>query len=254
MPLSSPSPAPGATPRDLAAALALADADPAVAGVVLSGSRVHAGMPTVHSDDDVHVVTLDGRPSAFDGMDGHRSALLDLVVMSLAEFRRRGLPGDPMAWSRYGYVHAAVLRDRLDGGIAAVLDRKRTLDAAEARAAADGFLDAFANSTYRALKSHRDGRPEAARLDAAEAVPFALEALFALHRRVRPYNKYLRWELEHAPLGDPLWAADRLLPRLTELRGAGDLRALFRDLERTARAAGHGAVLDGWGDDLAFLR
>ncbi|WP_223290988.1 hypothetical protein [Streptomyces avicenniae] len=246
-----------APPASLAAVLERADADPGVAGVLLSGSRAHEGMATVHSDDDVHVVTHDGVPSSFDGLDGHRSRDLDLVVMPLSAFRVRGLPGDPMSWARYAYVHAVVLRDRLDGGIATLLDRKRALDAEEAREEADGHLDAFTNSAYRAMKSERDGRPEAARLDAAEAVPYALDALFALHRRVRPYNKFLRWELEHHPLGDPLWSADQLVPRLLGLAaegGVGRLRALFRDVERTARAAGHGAVLDAWGDDLALLR
>ena len=83
------------------------------------------------------------------------------------------------------------------------------------------------------MKSHRDGRPEAAHLDAAESLPYALETLFALHRRVRPYNKYLRWELEHHPLGDPRWDAGRLLPVLRRILADGDpgtQRALFTRL------------------------
>ncbi|MBB4711670.1 hypothetical protein BJ965_001552 [Streptomyces luteogriseus] len=48
-----------------------------------------------------------------------------------------------------------------------------------------------------------DDRPGPGHLAAAETVPHALEVLFVLHRRVRPYNKYLRWELERRPLGDP---------------------------------------------------
>ena len=250
-------PAPGDTPEaTLAAFVARAGADPAVAGLVLSGSQVHDGMPTVHSDHDLHVVLRDHDASPLSELDRFRSAHLDLVVLTLAEFRRRGLPGDPAAFSRYSYVHARVLLDRLDGEIAAVLDRKRTLEPDEARTAAAGYLDAYVNQTYRSLKSYRDGRAALGHLDAAESVPYALEVLFALHRRVRPYNKYLQWELERQPLGEDRWSAGRLLPVLRRLLADGDphtQRALFGDLARAARAAGHGDVLDSWGDDLRLL-
>lgn len=94
-------------------------------------------------------------------------------------------------------------------------------------------------------------------LDAAETVPYALEVLFALHRRVRPYNKYLRWELERQPLGDPRWDAERLLPVLRRILADGDpptQRALFTEIEEAARDAGHDEVLDSWGRDLDLLR
>ena len=57
-----------------------------------------------------------------------------------------------------------------------------------------------------------------------EAIPYALRTIFALETRVRPYNKYLEWELHHHPLED--WDADsssrcstacsRANPRLSE--------------------------------------
>jgi hypothetical protein len=241
----------------LRAFTARAEADPGVVGLVLSGSRVHEGMPTVHSDHDLHVVVRDESVPVLAELDGFRSAHLDLVVMTLAQFRTRGMPGRPDSFARYSYVHAEVLLDRLDGTIARILDEKRTLGAAEARTAVDGWLDAYVNQTYRSLKSYRDGRAAMGHLDAAESVPHALEVLFALHRRVRPYNKYLRWELERQPLGAPRWAADRLLPDLRSILADGDphtQRALFTDIEETARRAGHGRVLDAWGDDLGLLR
>ncbi|GAA3527466.1 hypothetical protein GCM10022419_002800 [Nonomuraea rosea] len=74
---------------------------------------------------------------------------------------------------------------------------------------------------------------------------------------MRPYNKYLVWELDHHPLDRPEWSRDRLVPRLTDAlspEAPQVIRSLFTELEPRARAAGHGPVLDGWGDDLAFLR
>ncbi|MFJ5995301.1 hypothetical protein [Streptomyces sp. NPDC092370] len=251
-------PVPGATPEEtLRAFTSRAAADPGVVGLVLSGSRVHAGMPTVHSDYDLHVVVRDESVPALAAWDRFRSAHLDLVVITLAEFRTRGMPGRPDSFARYSYVHAEVLFDRLDGALARILDEKRALGADEARDAAAGWLDAYVNQTYRSLKSYRDDRPDLGHLDAAEAVPYALEVLFALHRRVRPYNKYLRWELERQPLGDPRWDARRLLPVLRRILADGDpppQRALFAGIEEAARGAGHGEVLDSWGTDLDLLR
>ena len=251
-------PVPGATAdATLKAFVERAGGDPGVVGLVLSGSQVHDGMPTVHSDHDLHVVLRDRDASPLSELDRFRSAHLDLVVLTLEEFRHRGLPGSPDAFSRYSYVHARVLLDRLGGEIAEILEQKRTLDEDEARTAVDGYLDAYVNQTYRSLKSYRDGRDAVGHLDAAESVPYALEVLFALHRRVRPYNKYLWWELERQPLGDERWAAELLLPVLRRILADGDphtQRSLFGGIEQTARAAGHGEVLDSWGDDLRLLR
>jgi hypothetical protein len=251
-------PVPGSTPEEtLRAFLSRASADSGVAGLVLSGSRVHEGMPTLRSDYDLHVILRDGHASDLAELDWFRSAHLDLVVMTLAEFRTRGMPGRPDSFARYSYVHAEVLLDRLDGAISRILEEKRTLTADEARAAVDGWLDAYVNQTYRSLKSFRDDRPDLGHLDAAESVPFALEVLFALHRRVRPYNKYLRWELERQPLGDPRWDASRLLPVLRRILADGDpavQRGLFTAVEEAARRAGHDRVLDSWGADLELLR
>ena len=52
-------------------------------------------------------------------------------------------------------------------------------------------LDELVYFYYRAFKSRRDGRAKAARSDAAEAVASLLDVVFALNRRVGPYNKYL---------------------------------------------------------------
>ncbi|MCW3843185.1 nucleotidyltransferase domain-containing protein [Micromonospora yasonensis] len=77
--------------------------------------------------------------------------------------------------------------------------------------------------------------------------PELLTTVFALHGRLRPYNTYLRWELETYPLPAPWTAAD--LPA----RALGDPVGLFPDVARLARDRGHGDVLDAWGDDLALL-
>ncbi|KUO06590.1 hypothetical protein [Streptomyces caeruleatus] len=231
--------------------VALATADPAVAGLVLKGSRAHDGMATEHSDHDLYVVLADGAATGLRRLTGHRTARLDLVIVSLAEFRAAGMPG----FERYALARARVVLDRLDGGIAEILAAKARLGADEAFRAADGWLDAYVNSLYRSVKNDRDGEPLAARLDATDGLGHLLELLFALDRRPRPYNKYLRWELARHPL--PGWDGAALLRDMERVCASGDVtvqRRLFALVEAAARRAGHEAVLDGWGEDLRLLR
>ncbi len=226
-------------------------ADTAVVGLVLKGSRAHEGMVTEHSDHDLYVVLADAATTNLTRFQGHRTAGLDLVVLSLTEFRAAGMPG----FERYALARAQVVLDRLDGGIARILADKALLDADEAYREAGGWLDAYANSLYRSFKNARDGHGLAARLDAADSVRFLLELLFALDRRPRPYNKYLEWELARHPL--PGWDTGLLLAAVDRVARTADVtlqRRLFARVEAAARRAGHGAVLDAWGADLDLMR
>lgn len=219
----------------LARVMARAEADPGVLGVVLTGSRAR-GMATAWSDYDVTLVV-----EAQDEPWRHaaKTGTLDLVECTVA-----GLADTTTQWMRYGFRGARVLLDRLDGGAAALVERQATLTADEATTAARAALDAYVNQLYRCVKSRRDGRPEAAWLDEMESVPWLLETVFTLHGRLRPYNKYLDWELATFPLpGD--WNA--------VLRPPEPLR-LFGRVEALARENGHGDVLDEWGPDLDLIR
>ncbi|WP_405792923.1 hypothetical protein [Streptomyces sp. NBC_01506] len=237
--------------------VAQASASPDVVGLVLSGSQARQGMATSDSDHDVYVITADDpavTPPAAGG--ARRSPALDVMPLSLSAFRAHALTADAHSWDRYAFVHCQVLLDRLDGTITQLVEEKATLEGLEAHRLVRSELDAYINSVYRSAKSHRDGRPADAHLDAAESVPYLLTVVFALHQRVRPYNKYLLWELRNHPLGAPPWAADVLIPQIRRVLADGDLatqRALFATVERAARWAGHGSVLDSWGSDLDLL-
>jgi hypothetical protein len=231
--------------------VALATADPAVVGLVLKGSRAHEGMTTEHSDHDLYVVLAEGVTTGLTRYAGRRTPALDLVVLTLDEFRAAGMPG----FERYALARARVVLDRLDGEITQILSAKARLDADEAHREASAYLDAYANSLYRSVKNARDGQELAARLDAADSIRFLLETLFALDRRPRPYNKYLAWELTRFPL--PGWDTPKLLDAVHHITTTGDVsiqRRLFTQVEEVTRHAGHGPVLDAWGEDLRLMR
>jgi predicted nucleotidyltransferase len=214
-----------------------AKADPAVAGVVLTGSHAR-GTATPLSDHDVLIVRSDGIPTAHT----IRSADLDEVVCTVD-----ALADTSVLWQRYAYRGAQVLLDRLGGRIAELVARQATPTAAEAAEWAGAGLDAYVNQLYRSIKSRRAGDNDAARLDEVESVPWLLQTVFALHGRLRPYNKYLAWELEHFPLPQP-WN-DALAPGAV----LGRAVSLFPAVTRLARDHGHGEVLDSWGTDVDLV-
>jgi hypothetical protein len=219
----------------LDALLAEARKDENVLGVVVHGSRgrglhIHEG-----SDWDVIVVVheLSGR------YDSERGGELEAFeVTSLARLPKWMLPA--VTWTTPALDKT--------GALAAQLAEVTKVDPATAAESLDGYV----NSCYRSAKNARAGLTLAALLDAQESIPYYLEFVFAVHGRVRPYNKWLEWELREHPL-----PVDLDLARLERIARTGDLgeqQALFRETEALARERDHGATIDGWEPDVAWLR
>ncbi len=236
--------------------LASAERDGRVVGVFVGGSHGKAGMATERSDYDVYLITnepLGASDTTYRSLPG----LIDLIPYTLDGFAGHAEPGDEMEWNRYTFAHASVALDKLDGEIARLVADKGRPPPATARTATDQAIDGYINQYYRSLKNARDGRVVAARLDAAESIPYFLTALFGVFGRLRPYNKFLDWELANHPLPGRLWARRRLVPRLVAIVAKGRIdqqRALFHDFEPVAREHGHGEVIDAWGKDLPLIR
>ena len=219
--------------------LARAQSDPLVRGVILTGSYAR-GVSTPQSDYDVTVVVAE-QPTAW--RHTTRSAELDEVTCTV-----EALADTSTQWQRYAYRGAKVLLDRLDGGIAELVERQATPTVEEAADWARSGLDAYTNQLYRVVKGRRDGHPEAAFLDEVESVPWLLQTVFTLHGRLRPYNKYLGWELDRFPLSD-FWDQE-----LKPEHVVHNSLALFPAVEAMARRRGHGDVLDDWGADIDLIR
>lgn len=228
-------------------------------GLVLSGSAAR-GMATHRSDVDVYVVLADDIAGL---RRATRSAAVDELPVALSELEEVPAFGTPGWWFRWSFAWAPTLLDRTGGHIAAAVQRQATLTPEEADAVLvdHSRLDGWINYAYRALKADRDDHPLERRLDAAESVPWLLDVVFALAGRVRPYHKYLPWELREHPLPD--WPAGVLLP-LLERTLDGEAVAIRDTFARVvACCAAHDAardhhrtqeVIDGWGEELALLR
>jgi predicted nucleotidyltransferase len=211
--------------------------DENVVGVVLFGSRARGAYVTDKSDWDVYVVVREA-PADRPFRRGERVETIELTLDELAD------PADSL---RY---HLAWIEPQLDktGEVAEALRKAVYVDPS----AASRPLDAYVNSYYRSLKNARVGLELAALLDAQESIPWYLEFVFTVHGRLRPYNKWLEWELREHSL--PI---DVDLTRLERIARTGDpaaQQALSRDTEELARAHGHGATIDGWEPDVAWLR
>jgi hypothetical protein len=234
--------------------------DPTIVGIVLTGSAAR-GMATEHSDVDVIVVRDEG------GSDRKvtRSSAIDEIPMTLAELETVRPIGSDGAWNRWSFAWAQVLRDSSGGRVSDAVCRQAMLSDQEIHDLLIGRsrLDEFINFAYRALKSHRDGRTEAARLDSTESVASMLDVVFALSRRVRPYNKYLAWELSEHPLTGAEWQDGHVLRHVNGLLDGSEavVRESFLAVERACRAhdqrLGQGVmseVIDAWAGELGLLR
>lgn len=225
-----------------------AEAEPRIVGVAVTGSRgrnahVHEG-----SDWDLRIAVLDGEEAFADTLDTPHGSVVEVAATSLERFR--SWP----SWDRYSFAHATVAVDKLNGEFARVVNALGTLSGDEAAWVARDALGVYTNSLYRSLKNAELDLRLAARLDAAESVAGLLTALFAFERRVRPFNKYLTWELDEHPLDD--WDGAKLLTSVADaLSGtAAAGRAFFRAVEPRVREHGFGDVVDDWEPNVGFLR
>ena len=215
-----------------------------VVGLYVFGSRGRDFMVDERSDWDVCVVLAD--PDSRDAFAGEfpsdHGDPVEIVTATLD-----GLRTISSEHSRYAAAHADVVLDKTGGELARVVAELESLPSGSRDAIVREALDDYINQTYRSLRY-------GTRLDAVEAIPPAVRTIFALENRVRPYNKYLEWELRHHPLDG--WSADELLPLLDRVL-TGEPRAqheLFNLIEPVARAAGFGDVVDGWEPDVDWLR
>jgi hypothetical protein len=230
--------------------------DPDILAFWLGGSR-GKGRATLYSDYDCAVILADAAPANLRrDLAAYRHPGLDLVLMNLGAFEDYAAWGSAEAWDRYSFAHLRASVDKT-GRVQALIDAKGCVPPAAVSAFIDASLDHLINQLYRAQKCLRDGDPDASRLEAAEGVKPLLDAVFALHGgRLRPYYKYLAWELETYPLDRLADRGAALVEQLVAVQGpqgASALRRLVADTHDLFRSAGHGAVFDAWGETMDWM-
>lgn len=230
------------------ALLVRARADPNLIGVVLSGSRAVPEFTTRHSDYDCWLILHEADDESW---PFQRGSGIETVAVTVEQFARHAMVGTNTFWNRPSFLYARVELDK-QGAVAAMLDAKRRLSPTEADELVRTVLDDYINSLYRSLKNHRDGRHAAGRLDGRDAIPPLLSSVFALVGRVRPFNKWLEYDLDREPLPIPDFR-DRVV-RLSDDPDMAGHQAMFRDVEALARTRGYGDIVDGWRPDVPFLR
>jgi hypothetical protein len=215
-----------------------------IVGLYVFGSRGRDFMVDERSDWDVCVVlrNADERRAFEAEFPYEHGSRVEVVTATLHDLRDAA---DEHA--RYAGAHARVDVDKTGGELTQLVADLESLPPGTRDSVVRDALDGYINQTYRSLRY-------GTRLDAVEAVPYALRTIFALSDRVRPYNKYLEWELRHHPLEG--WDADVLLPLLDRvLTGEpAALRELFKLVEPAARRAGFADVIDSWEPDVRWLR
>jgi len=236
-----------------AALLDHAHNDPNIVGLLLVGSRGLGAHVTRDSDYDAYVILSDGRllDEYAELFPSEHGAPVEYILVSLESFRAHALPGTPSRWNAYTFAHIEPLIDKLDGEIGRLTLAKTLPGPDDARE----FFGGYVNLYYRSKKNLVAGRELEGRLDASESVGWLLDFLFAAHDRVRPFNKWLRWELRHHPLDEP-WQ-HQVLPRIEAILSTGGIdeqRDMFLDAEALARKRGIEDVVDSWGPDVEFLR
>jgi hypothetical protein len=237
--------------------------DPAILGLVLTGSR-GKGFGSAISDYDVIVVV---RPEALPAYharfyDDESWNGCDWWITSFPELEPVAATwGEPLAWEilcneRYSFADVSVLLDKT-GQLQQLVDDKGFIPEERRLPIVRTALGAYTNSLYRSLKCLRNGNGLGARLEAADAIGHALTANFALERRHRPYYGYLARELAARPLTSFPLAVDELLAMIDTILDPADAatqQRLLAIVDTLGRQAGCAEAFDEWGEDYAWMQ
>jgi len=231
--------------------------DPKIIGFFLGGSR-GKGFQTKYSDYDTYIIVKDNVVKEYKERYPKRKYKdVDLMVFSFSEFKKFAPWGSPESFYRYSFSHVKTILDK-SGKIQELLDEIAKVPEKHLSKFIAGALDAYINFLYRSLKCIRDGDIEAARLEAAFSIPSFLNVIFAIHDgRLRPYYKYLKWELEKFPLTKFPMTPSEIVNNLMKILDNADFKAqqkFLRTTEDALRKEGFGHVFKSWGDDFSWMK
>lgn len=179
------------------------------------------------------------------------------MVLSITEFEQLGNWCDDSWFYRYAFAHVNALVDK-NGNIQKIIDEKAKIPENIYKKFIEKSLDGYINYVFRSLKCIRDRDLLAARLEASYSIPFFFDVIFALHeRRIRPYYKYLKWEMEKFSLKKLPMGAENILKRIKNILDDADLQSqqeLLEMIENILINEGFEHVFKSWGEDFPWMK
>lgn len=220
--------------------------DDRIIGVILAGGR-GKGAFSENSDYDVMLVTTD---EGFESVkkDYPKTEYIDSLPHAISEFREYAKTGTRTQYDKYTFTHNTAILDKT-GEIQKLVDEKGMLESDKAQKIAHDALGGYLNSLHRSLKNLRDGNVLAGHLDATETIPKIITFIFAIEERVRPFNKFLVWELENYPLAKlPINPSD-FIEKIRAIAQNADFEMQKEVLEMMRKLAmenGYAEEVAGW--------
>lgn len=221
--------------------------DDRVIGLILTGGR-GKGMFTENSDFDIAIITTDESVSTVKEEYKGKQDIIDIGVLPISGFRIYAAVGTAEDWDRYTYAHIKAQIDKT-GEIQKIIDEKGILPKDQISKVTKNALGGYLNSLYRSVKNHRDGNIFASHFDACESLPWLLTFLFAVEGRTRPYNKFLKWELEKYPLKNLSISPEDFLGKIESVIKSGDVeiqKEFHKIAEDIAVKNDYSDVIDDW--------
>lgn len=225
-----------------------AKTNPDIIGFFLGGSR-GKGFENEQSDYDPRMIVKNEVAKTYH--EKYESMVLeeiDLVVMSLSEFRDYALWGSPEAGDRYDFTHVKALVDKT-GEVQKLIDDKGSIPDDNRNDFIAQTLDAYINGVYRSVKCFRNHNETGARLETSTSIPHLLDLVFALHNRPKPFYGYLERELKAYLLEKLPWSGEEFLEKLLTILSNADpetQQEILKTVEKLFRKEGFGRVFDNW--------
>mgnify|MGYP001586081433 FL=1 len=220
--------------------------DDRIVGIILAGGR-GKGAFSENSDYDVILVTTD---EGFESVkkDYPKTEYIDSLPHAISEFREHAKTGTRTQYDKYTFTHNTAIVDKT-GEVQKLVDGKGTLESDKVQKIAHDALGGYLNSLHRSLKNLRDGNVLAGHLDATETIPRILTFIFAIEKRVRPFNKFLAWELENHPLAKLPINSSEFIEKIKVVAQNADFetqKELLEIMRKLAMENGHADEIADW--------
>ena len=230
------------------ALVAEAQTDPNIIGLILVGGR-GKGQATEYSDYDVEIIAIDAEAATKKYKQYEEKDVIDTISpMTIETFRSHAEWGGEYAWDRYAYAHNKAVIDK-NSTIQKIIDEKGVIPPGQEAKVVEDAIGGYMNAMYRTLKNFRDKNIFAHRLDAAESIPWLLTAIFGVENRIRPYNKFLQWELEKYPIAAFPFSAADFFTKIELIISTGDIttqKEVFKKCIQFFRDKGFTKTIDSW--------